>query len=35
MQLLSQRVRAAPHLERLLVGGFVYDVATGRVAQVA
>ena len=29
-----QRVRSWPYLSRLEIGGFLYDVATGRVAQV-
>jgi carbonic anhydrase len=29
-----QRVRSSPYLQRLEVGGFLYDVDTGRVARV-
>lgn len=29
-----QRVRSSPYLQRLAVGGFLYDVDTGRVARV-
>lgn len=29
-----QRVRSSPYLERLEVGGFLYDVATGRLEQL-
>jgi carbonic anhydrase len=29
-----QRVRSYPYLARLVVGGFIYDVDTGRLAQV-
>ncbi|MFL5910714.1 MAG: beta-class carbonic anhydrase [Gaiellaceae bacterium] len=29
-----ERVRASPYLPRLDVGGFLYDVGTGRIAQV-
>lgn len=29
-----QRVRSSPYLQRLVVGGFLYDVDTGRVARV-
>ena len=29
-----QRIRSWPYLERLRVGGFLYDVETGRLAQL-
>ena len=29
-----QRVRSSPYLQRLEVGGFLYDVDTGRLARV-
>jgi carbonic anhydrase len=29
-----QRLRSSPYLARLRVGGFIYDVDTGRVAQI-
>jgi carbonic anhydrase len=29
-----QRVRASPYLTRIQVGGFVYDIDTGRLAQI-
>jgi carbonic anhydrase len=29
-----QRVRSSPYLQKLAVGGFLYDVDTGRVARV-
>jgi len=29
-----QRIRSSPYLERLAVGGFLYDVATGRIERL-
>jgi len=29
-----QRVRSWPYLTRLRVGGFLYDIATGRLSQI-
>lgn len=29
-----QRIRSSPYLERLAVGGFIYDVETGRLSEV-
>jgi carbonic anhydrase len=29
-----QRIRSWPYLQRLQVGGFVYDVDTGRLRQI-
>jgi carbonic anhydrase len=29
-----QRLRSSPYLRQLVVGGFIYDVDTGRITQV-
>jgi hypothetical protein len=30
-----QRVRSSPYLSGLVVGGFIYDLGTGRLREVA